>query len=230
MRRSVAEVATARKRIEIQAEQLQQQASKLQEQARLAALAQRPRGPGPRGAHPSGSHRSRSSPTSQTPACPDRGPAGASASRRRCGASRPRSSHVPDPQGDPEGDLHRRRGPDPHRRGRGRDLRLDGRRRRSPCSAPRTRSPQMQARAGAIDELLASGASHGPDSSTTTSRPSWTRWRARARSKPSSPHLKSELAAVSPPAALAAPGHPLRGRRGARSGSTGSEPIPVRRH
>ncbi len=37
MRRSIAEVATAKKRIEIQANQLQQQASKLQEQARQAA-------------------------------------------------------------------------------------------------------------------------------------------------------------------------------------------------
>ena len=36
MRRSVAEVATAKKRVEIQANQLQQQATKLQEQARLA--------------------------------------------------------------------------------------------------------------------------------------------------------------------------------------------------
>ena len=36
MRRSVAEVATARKRVEIQANQLQQQATKLQDQARLA--------------------------------------------------------------------------------------------------------------------------------------------------------------------------------------------------
>lgn len=36
MRRSIAEVATAKKRVEIQANQLQQQASKLQEQARLA--------------------------------------------------------------------------------------------------------------------------------------------------------------------------------------------------
>src|SRR5665213_1502225 len=36
MRRSIAEVATAKKRIEIQASQLQQQASKLQEQARMA--------------------------------------------------------------------------------------------------------------------------------------------------------------------------------------------------
>jgi phage shock protein A len=40
LRRSVAEVATARKRIEIQAQQLQQQASKLQSQAR-AALSQK---------------------------------------------------------------------------------------------------------------------------------------------------------------------------------------------
>ncbi len=36
MRRSIAEVATAKKRVEIQADQLQQQAAKLQEQARLA--------------------------------------------------------------------------------------------------------------------------------------------------------------------------------------------------
>jgi len=36
MRRSIAEVATAKKRIEIQANQLQQQANKLQEQARMA--------------------------------------------------------------------------------------------------------------------------------------------------------------------------------------------------
>jgi phage shock protein A len=36
MRRSIAEVATAKKRVEIQANQLQQQASKLREQARLA--------------------------------------------------------------------------------------------------------------------------------------------------------------------------------------------------
>jgi phage shock protein A len=36
MRRSIAEVATAKKRVEIQANQLQQQATKLQEQARMA--------------------------------------------------------------------------------------------------------------------------------------------------------------------------------------------------
>ena len=58
LRRSVAEVATARKRIEIQARQLQQQASKLQGQAR-AALYPEERGPGPRGAVEAVSHRSR---------------------------------------------------------------------------------------------------------------------------------------------------------------------------
>jgi phage shock protein A len=41
MRKSIAEVATARKRIEIQAGQLQQQATKLQDQARLALGQQR---------------------------------------------------------------------------------------------------------------------------------------------------------------------------------------------
>src|ERR1700678_2202200 len=41
LRRSVAEVATARKRIEIQARQLQQQATKLQSQARAALTQQR---------------------------------------------------------------------------------------------------------------------------------------------------------------------------------------------
>ena len=41
LRRSVAEVATARKRIEIQARQLQQQASKLQSQARDALTQKR---------------------------------------------------------------------------------------------------------------------------------------------------------------------------------------------
>jgi phage shock protein A len=41
MRRSIAEVATAKKRVEIQANQLHQQASKLQEQARLALVQNR---------------------------------------------------------------------------------------------------------------------------------------------------------------------------------------------
>ena len=88
MRRSIAEVATARKRIEIQANQLQQQATKLQDQARQAlgqgredlareALSRR-------AAIARGAHRPRD------PARPDRRPSRTSWSRRPS-ASRPRS-------------------------------------------------------------------------------------------------------------------------------------------
>ena len=53
VRRGVADVATSRKRVELQMNQLQQSSDKLDRQAR-DSLARRPRGPGPRGADPQG--------------------------------------------------------------------------------------------------------------------------------------------------------------------------------
>ena len=159
IRRSVAEVATARKRIEIQATQLQQQAAKLQDQARQAlgqgredlareALTRR-------AAIGAGAHRARD------PARPDRRPGG-EAGRDRPAPPGP-GRHLPDPQGDPEGDLHRGRGPDPDRRGGGRASRRRWATPGMTIQRAQDKIATMQARAGAIDELLASGALDRPE-------------------------------------------------------------------
>ena len=101
IRRSVAEVGTARKRIEIQASQLEQQATKLQDQARQALGQGR-----------------------EDAAGPDRRPG------RQAGPDRPAApvpgGHLPDPEGDDEGHVHRGAGPGQHRRSGGRDLGVDG--------------------------------------------------------------------------------------------------------
>ena len=62
VRRGVADVATSRKRLELQMNQLQQSQNRLDKQAR-DALSARPGGPGPRGAHPQVRHPAPSSPT-----------------------------------------------------------------------------------------------------------------------------------------------------------------------
>ena len=102
MRRSIAEVATAKKRVEIQANQLQQQASKLQEQARQAL------GQGREDLAREALSRRATIAAELTelesPARPDRRPAGQAGRDLR--ASPGPGRRVPDPQGDPEGDLH----------------------------------------------------------------------------------------------------------------------------
>ena len=125
MRRSVAEVATARKRIEIQANQLQQQATKLQVQARQAlgqgredlareALTRRA-AIGEELAELETQHAQVAGQEQKLVETSERlqSPGGG----------------VPDEEGDAEGELHRGPGADQDRRGRGGDLLLDERRR-----------------------------------------------------------------------------------------------------
>jgi phage shock protein A len=155
VRRSVADVTTAKKRIELQASQLQGQADKLQQQARAAltqgnedlareALA-RQGGPG------------KGSSTDLETQHAAGGRPGAEAHRHGPEAPGP-GRLLPHQEGDDEGHLHGGGGPDQDRRGGLGHLRVDERRRSCPCNGPRTRSHGMQARAGAMDELLASGA------------------------------------------------------------------------
>ena len=132
VRRAVADVATARKRIELQATELQKQADKLQDQAkaaltqgnedlarealaRRAVLAEPARRP-------------------QDPARPGRRP-GAEAHRDRPAAPG-RGRLLPHQEGDHQGHLHRRRGPDQDRRGRLGHLGVDERRRRVDAACP----------------------------------------------------------------------------------------------
>ena len=136
VRRSVADVATARKRIELQATQLQKQADKLQTQAKAAlaqgnedlareALARR----AALGEQLSDLKVQHDQVVEQEEQLVEHLPAAPGPGRA-----------VPDPQGDAEGELHGRRGPDQGRRGGLGHLDLDGRRRAPRCSGPRTRS------------------------------------------------------------------------------------------
>ena len=218
MRRSVAEVATAKKRIEIQATQLQQQAAKLQDQARQAlgqdredlareALTRR----AAIGAELTDLESQHAQIADQEEKLVE------TAQRLQTQVAR-----LPDPEGDHEGDLHRGRGPDPDRRGGGGHLGVDERRRADHAAGRRTRSPSMQARAGAIDELLASGALTDLSSSTDDIQAKLNKVSADLPGRaPSSPPSRPSSAAA--PAAGAAsrrrrPGertrpHPLHRRR-----------------
>ena len=125
VRRGVADVATSRKRVELQINQLEQQSDQAPGPGREGHR-RRPRGPRPRGADP------------QVRADqPDQRPQGAARpAPGRGGEAHPRPAAavgegrgVPHPQGDHQGDLHRRRGADPHQRGGRGHRRGDGRRR-----------------------------------------------------------------------------------------------------
>ena len=128
----LADVATARKRLELQATQLQAQAQKLQDQAKQAlaqgqedlareALARRAdaRRPARRASGPSTT---------------GRGPAAAARDHRQPAPGPGR--RLPDQEGDPEGELHRVQGPSQHRRGRLGHLGVDDRRRYDPRPGP----------------------------------------------------------------------------------------------
>ena len=125
VRRGVADVATSRKRVELQINQLQSQSDKLTQQAQKALDMGR-------------EDLAREALTRKSGADgPDRRPPGpARAAPGRGGEAHPglaaapgQGRVLPHPQGDHQGDLHRRRGADPHQRGLLRHLRGDGRRR-----------------------------------------------------------------------------------------------------
>ncbi len=137
VRRGVADVATARKRIELQAQGLQKQADKLQGQAKAAlgqgnedlareALARRA-ALGEQLAELKTQHDQISDQEQKLVA-------------DLAGAADPGRA-LPHPEGDDEGLLHRGRGPDQGRRGGVGDLGLHAAAPAPPCSGPRTRSP-----------------------------------------------------------------------------------------
>ena len=158
VRRGVADVATSRKRVELQANAAQHPGRQA-DPAGAEGARGRPGGPGPRGADPALRDAAADRPTCRP-------------STRSCRVRR-RSSPAPAsgcrPRSTPSGPARRR-----SRRPTPRPRRRPGSTRRSPASArrwatsawpssgPRTRPQQMQARAGAIDELLASGALDDP--------------------------------------------------------------------
>ena len=142
MRRSVAEVATAKKRDRDPG----QPAPAAGDQAPgPGPSGPRPesRGPGPRGAHPAGGHRRRAH-RPRDPARPDRRPAGEAGRDLRAPPGPGRG--VPHPEGDPEGDLHRRPGADQDRGGRRRHLGVHERRRRDHAACPGQDLPDAGAR------------------------------------------------------------------------------------
>ena len=125
VRRGVADVATSRKRVELQVAQLEQSAAKLQAQAEKSLTMNR-------------EDLAREALTRKSAlATPDHRPQGpVRPAPGRGGEAHPRPAAaagegggVPHPQGDDQGDLHRRRGADPHQRGDVGDRRGDGRRR-----------------------------------------------------------------------------------------------------
>ena len=125
VKRGVADVATSRKRLELQMNQLQASGDKLQTQAQAGAEPE-PRGPRPRGADPPLGPAA----AARRPLGPARPAAGRGGEAHQRGAAAlDQGRVVPHPQGDDQGDLHGRRGADQDRRGVLRHLRGDERRR-----------------------------------------------------------------------------------------------------
>ena len=125
VRRGVADVATSRKRVELQINQLEQQSTKLQGQAEKAIGVDREdlaREALTRKSGLTNQITDLKVQLSQLQGEEEKLTLAQSAAR---GEGR----GVPHPQGDDQGDLHRRRGPDPHQRGGRRHRRGDGRRR-----------------------------------------------------------------------------------------------------
>ena len=135
VRRGVADVATSRKRVELQINQLQAQSDKLTEQAQKALSMGREDLAREALTRKSALNQQLSRPAD--PARPAAGRGGEADPRLAAAAGQGRV--LPHPQGDDQGDLHRGRGADPDQRGLLRHLRGDGRRRDGRSSAPRTR-------------------------------------------------------------------------------------------
>ena len=218
VRRGVADVATSKKRLELQADKLQASIGKLEASGRGGAPG-RPRGPGPHGARAQGRRPgpAREHHRAEGPA-PDRagqaGRRGAEADQRRSSRSgstrRPSRPSTPPPRRRPRSARPSAASP-----------------RTWPTSAwrwtaPRTRSQTMRARAGAIDELLESGALTTSRWAATSSTASSRRSRRRAPSRPTSSASKARSARARRRRA---------GSRGARRdrARAGTRPVPSRR-
>ena len=125
VRRGVADVATSRKRVELQMNSLQKEISKRDVQARDAL------GKGREDlAQGRAAEQGAAAGAVRRPGDPVRQPAGAGGEADpRLAAARRQGAGLPHAEGDHQGDVHRGRGADPHQRGLLRDLRGDGRRR-----------------------------------------------------------------------------------------------------
>ena len=183
VRRGVADVATSRKRVELQMNSLQKEISKRDIQARERAQ-RGPRGPGEGRAAEQGA----AAEPVRRPGGPVRQPAGAGGEADpRLAAARRQGAVLPHAEGDHQGDVHRRRGADPHQRGLLRDFRGDGRRR--PRHPARRGQDGADAGPGGRDRRAARlGRARGPRGrqTRTTSRRSSTRSVPAATSTPSS--------------------------------------------
>ena len=152
VRRGLVTIAASRKQIELQEQQLQHSVDHLQDQAK-AALGAGPGGPGPGGAVPEGG-RSAADRRHGTPArAAHRGGAEARADPRRAAE---KGQQLPDAEGSPEGAVHRRPGRDlcgESAAGISKTFGDSG----AALQRAQDKIANMQARAGAIDELLQSG-------------------------------------------------------------------------
>ncbi len=158
VRRGVADVATSRKRLELQLNQLQQQSAKLEDQGRKALALGRE--------DLAREALSRKAALQQQVTDLETQHATLQGEEEKLTLAAQRLQAKVDAfrtkKGDHQGHLHRRPGPDPHRGGLLRHLRGRWATSASPSSAPRTRPPSSRPGPGAIDELLASGALDDP--------------------------------------------------------------------
>ena len=182
VRRGVADVATSRKRVELQMNSLQKEINKRDDQARDAL------GEGREDlARAALQNKAQLQSQLRRPAGAVRQPAGAGGEADRSPRSgwRPRCRPSA-PEGDHQGDLHRGRGADPHQRGLLRHLRGDGRRR--PGHPARRGQDGADAGPGGRDRRAARlRCARGPRERRhrTTSRRSSTRSARAPRSRPS---------------------------------------------
>ena len=152
VRRALVDIAASRKQIELQEQQFQHTVDHLQDQAK-AALGAGPGGPGQGGAVPQGGG----------PAADRRDGAAAPAARRGRGEARPdprraaeAGQRLPHAEGDAEGAVHRGQGHHLGRRERRRHLQVV-QRLGAALQRAQDKIATMQARSGALDELLESG-------------------------------------------------------------------------
>ena len=211
VRRGVADVATSRKRLELQINQLQQQSDKLQGQAQQA-LAGGPRGPRPRGAHPQVRRSQQQIADLQTQHAAAAGRGGEAHDRLPAAAGQGRV--LPHQEGDDQGHVHRGRGADQDQRGVLRHLRGDGRRRHGDRSAPRTRPRRCRPAPAPSTSCIAVRRARRPHAARprTTSRSSSTKMAAQSESSRARRAEGASSAAPRPAAAIEAPAVRTDGR------------------
>ena len=196
VRRGVADVATSKKRLELQADKLQASVDNLEAPGRGRAPG-RARGPRPHGARAQGR---RPGPAREHPGPEGPAPGRAGQARLRRAEADGEDRVVPRPQGDHQGAVHRRRGADQDRRGLQRHQRGHGRRRHG--HGPRREQGARRCRRAPARSTSCSSRARSTTSrwAATSSTASWRRSPRRARSRPISRASRAQLGPGSAPA------------------------------